>query len=109
MISQSVNAQGEFQVLQKGYISKHEADNERSRSIWSFCAKAEHAMYWPSRYVADAECALLNRGVAIPPDGPYLITNFQVEEDTPDRFLIFCEAPFEELKQSPFYIASKSK
>jgi hypothetical protein len=41
------------------------------------------------------ECLELNRGVTIPEGGTYACKNFQVEEDAPHRFVIYCEAPFE--------------
>jgi hypothetical protein len=91
--------------MQKGYICswKQDVAPNDNRNIYSFCQLGENAAYWPTRYVAEAECMNLNRGVTIPPGGIYVINNFQVEEAGPDRFLIFCEAPFEELKYSPFY------
>ncbi len=91
--------------MQKGYICDRKQDEppNDNRNIYSFCQLAKDAAYWPSRYLAEAECMDLNRGVRIPPGGAYVANNFHVEEAEPDRFLIFCEAPFEELKYSPFY------
>jgi hypothetical protein len=34
-------------------------------------------------------------------------TNFEVEELGPDKFLIFCEAPFEDLRHSPIYFTTR--
>jgi hypothetical protein len=44
--------------------------------------------------VAEADCLDLNRGVTIPSGGTYICTNFRVEEEAPDKFLIYCETPF---------------
>jgi hypothetical protein len=41
------------------------------------------------------ECIELNRGVTIPRGGTFICTEFHIEEAAPDRFLIYCEAPFE--------------
>jgi hypothetical protein len=91
--------------MQKGYVRSWKQDDppNDNRNVYFFCQLRGDAAYWPSRYVAEAECMDLNRGVTIPPGGAYIINNFQVEEVEPDHFLIFCEAPFEELKYSPFY------
>jgi hypothetical protein len=83
--------------MQKGYISKWERDAppNDNRNIYHFCAKAKDAAYWPSRALAEIACIDLNRGVTIPSGGVYICSNFQVEEESADRFLIHCEAPFE--------------
>ena len=79
--------------MHKGYIQRWEQDRPHLQDIFHFCPLAEHAAYWPSRYNAEAKCAELSKGVKI---GRFLCTDFQIEEAAPDRFLIFCEAPFEE-------------
>jgi len=87
-------------VMEKGYIrmAERDAPPNDNRNIYHFCHRAEDAAYWPTREIAEIECMDLNRGVTIPPGGTYLCTNFQVEEETADRFLIYGEAPFEILK-----------
>lgn len=86
--------------MQKGYICRWERDiaPNDNRNIYHFCSLAKDAAYWPTRYLAEVECLDLNRGVTMPPNGTYLCTNFQVEEEATDKFLIYCEAPFDVLK-----------
>jgi hypothetical protein len=89
--------------LQKGYVytMKRDARPNDDRNILSFCKFAKDAMYWPNRAEAEVDCRDLNRGVALPPDGPYICDNFQVEEEAPNKFLIYCEAPFKLLSGLP--------
>jgi hypothetical protein len=96
------------QVMQKGYIRTCKQDDppNDNRNVYTFCKDAGQAMYWRHRVTANIHCDDLNRGVTIPPGGNYVCTNFQVEEVAPDRFLIFCEAPFEDLKRSPLYFTT---
>lgn len=83
--------------MEKGYIYKWERDvaPNDDRNIYYFCSQAEGAAFWPSRYNAELECIELNRGVTIPRGGTFICTEFHIEEAAPDRFLIYCEAPFE--------------
>jgi hypothetical protein len=70
------------------------------RNTHLFCSRAGNAMYWEVREVAERACDELNRGVTIPPGGTHICRNFQVKEEAPDRFLIYCEAPAEFFKGS---------
>jgi hypothetical protein len=96
-------------VMQKGYICTGKQDDppNDNRNVYTFCPDPEHAMYWKHYVTAKIHCDDLNRGVTIPPGGNYLCHNFAVEEVEADRFLIFCEAPFDDLRQSPLYFTTK--
>jgi hypothetical protein len=83
--------------MQKGYICAWEpgAPPNDNRKIYAFCPEAKDAFYWPTHYLAEIECLDLNEGVTIPSGGTYICTNLQIEEEGPEKFLIYCEAPFE--------------
>jgi hypothetical protein len=63
---------------------------------YTFTRAADKAIFWPTRLAAEQRLDWLNRGVTIESSlrGRYTITDFQVEEATPDRFVIFANAPF---------------
>jgi hypothetical protein len=84
--------------MQKVYVCKWERDvaPNDDRFIYQFCTEAKDAAYWNSRYLVEVDCLELNRGVTIPSGGTYLCKNFQVEQESPDRFVICCEAPSED-------------
>jgi hypothetical protein len=86
--------------MQKDYIHwwKRDAVPNDNRSVYHFSELAEEAYPWPTRELAEIECLELNRGVTIPEGGTYVCKNFQVEEDAPDRFVIYCEAPFKSVE-----------
>jgi hypothetical protein len=94
-----VEVQGEFEMIRKEYISWYERDgspNEDRGITYHFCNDPNDAAYWLSRESAEIDCRSLNRsGVVIPYGGTYVCTNFQTEEQAPDKFRIYCEARFD--------------
>jgi hypothetical protein len=84
------------QLMQKGYIRRWEADAppNNNRELFHFCALASDAAVWSSRESAETDCLDLKRGVMIPPGSGRLYKEFHVEEEGPDRFVIYCEAEF---------------
>ena len=83
--------------MTKGYIWKAERDAAPNddRDVYYFCNAAENAGYWSTRDLAETKCRDLNRGVTIPTGGTYVCTDFHIEKQARDKFLIYCEAPFD--------------
>jgi hypothetical protein len=65
---------------------------------YQFSSSATDAMSWSFREYAEAEVRHMNRGITINKDigRPHLLTNFEIEEREPGKFVVFAEGPFVE-------------
>lgn len=81
----------------KGYVTRLEKTKTPFKMDWVFGHRAESAMIWESREDAEVDCAVYNNSnVEIPSSlgETHICRNFTVEEMSPGKFAIFCEAPF---------------
>jgi hypothetical protein len=63
----------------------------------NFTLNPEHAASWTTREQAQHTCRVFdsyNIRVSWAEDGGYVCKDFQVEERSPQQFVIFCEGPF---------------
>jgi len=87
--------------MTKGYLTKWtrpKKPGEEHKSDFMFDHDPENALHWPTKEDAAVECRFLNgmRGVEItsPEGAKRHCPNFEVEERTPDRFVVFCMLPW---------------
>lgn len=87
-------------ALRRAYVSgwkdKEPSDGQIPVEV-TFSFRAEEAHYWPSNESAQRNCDLF-RSYGVNVDwsegGDYVCNEFQVEEVSPGRFVLFCEGPF---------------
>jgi len=85
----------------KGYVTGWEivadATLGEQRSDFRFDSHAENAAYWDTRESAEVDRTFFDlRQIVISSSegGKHICTGFTIEELAPDRFVIFCMAPF---------------
>lgn len=91
--------EGKEEML-KGYICGWERSKDPKRpyhtDFW-FGSDVKKAAYWLTRREAENDCVMFDNHrivIASSEGGTHICGGFRVEELTPDRFVIFCEAPF---------------
>jgi hypothetical protein len=84
----------------KAYIVWFESRESANGEIidYQFSSSPTDAMSWSVRQFAGADIRHFNRGITINEDvgHPHRLTNFEIEEREPGKFVVFAEGPFVE-------------
>jgi hypothetical protein len=86
-------------MMRKGCVPREEWREEEGKKLpdYFFTSNPEGARYWETREEAEGVCKLFeNRAIMIPSatGGEHRCTGFEVEELSPETFVVFCFAPF---------------
>ena len=86
--------------MRKGYIMKWTRRPEPDSHLddFTFCEFAKDAAFYTDQTMAQNDCTMLNRGIAVTVPcehgGKYVIRDFAVEESEPGTWVVYCHAPF---------------
>lgn len=84
--------------LTKGYLGRIDWGKKLEKDKYTFVATAAEAGLYLSRLEAERACAdrrASNVTLELRSGSTYPISDFQVEELAPDKFVIYCYGPFE--------------
>jgi hypothetical protein len=89
----------------KAYIShwKDAEDREDVMNYW-FTFNPATAAVWRFRRAAEDSASFFEHNpiAIITRQGSQKLRGFQIEELQPDKFLIWCDGPFEQMERAPF-------